>query len=312
MRRLANWLGAALLLVAVGCKGKKSAASHEATRDAGDAGAMSPARPAETVLVSELAIQRVDPTSPVDIDDNLLARELGMMLAESEPFAAAAEDVPAGRLAVPARVVATINYDVVDGGPARGRAVVVAVEVMIDWKSGERLAPGENIIVERPLAAGDRREAVIPEIIEAALFQAGKGLIEKEGLRQADDAAVLAALDVADVDQVAWALDLVAERRLRAALDRAITLLDSGDEPVRAAALRALVSLRDPRAVEPLAKRADFKDPDRLKTIIEAVTAIGGDDAAQFLELVADHPDADVRQRASEGLERIKKSRRRR
>jgi hypothetical protein len=254
----------------------------------------------------------VDPASPVQVDDNLLARELGMMLAESEPFATSAEDVPPGRRAAPARVVATINYDVVDGGAGSGRAVVVAIELTLDWQSGERVTPSENVLVERPVGPSDRRETVVPEVIEAALLQAGKGLIEKEALRQADDAAVLAALDHADLDRIAWALDLVADRRLAGGFDRAVALLDSGNEAVRMAAMRALVALRDPRAVEPLAKRADFKDHDRLRTIIEAVTAIGGDDAAEFLELVATgHPDADLQQRASEGLARIKKSRRR-
>ncbi|HUS68098.1 MAG TPA: HEAT repeat domain-containing protein [Kofleriaceae bacterium] len=288
------------------CKGKQHAPTH---RDADDA-AVEMSRdehPLETVLVTELAIQRVDPAQPVEIDDNALARELGMMLAESEPFAAAAEDVPPGRRAVSARVVATVNYDLATGS-AGGRAVVVAVELALDWQSGERVTPSENVLVERPFGAGDRREAVVPEIIEAALLQAGKGLIEKEALRQADDAAVLGALDDSDLDKVAWALDLVADRGLEGGFDRAVALLDSGDEAVRTAAMRALVALRDPRAVEPLAKRADFKDPARLRTIIEAVTAIGGDDAAEFLELVATgHSDPDLRQRATEGLARIKR-----
>jgi hypothetical protein len=308
---LSPWIGAALAIGAIGCKGRKGGAHHEAHdgRAVGDAAPMSTdAQRPETVLVSELAIQRVDPAHPVPVDDNALARSLGMMLAESEPFAAAAEDVPTGRTAVPARVVATVNYDVVDGGPKKGRGVVVAAEVMIDWKGGERVSPSENVIVERALGPGDQAAVVVPELMEAALLQAGKGLIEKEALRQAEDAAVLRALDAADVDQVAWALELVADRRLAAALDRAITLLDSGDDTVKAAALRALVSLRDPRAVEPLTKRADFKDPERLRTIIEAVTAIGGEEAAGFLELVVDHPDPDVRKRAAEGLGRIRRA----
>lgn len=299
-----------MLLLAVAaaaaCKGKKQAAR----RDVGDDAAVEMSRddhPPETVLVTELAIQRVDPAQPVAVDDNLLARELGMMLAESEPFAATPDDVPAGRRAAQARVVATVNYDLAEGAGG-ARAVVVAVELTLDWQSGERLTPSENVLVERPVGAGDKREAVVPEVIEAALLQAGKGLIEKEALRQADDAAVLAALDHTDLDRVAWALDLVGDRRLSAGFDRAIALLDSGDEAVRTAAMRALVALRDPRAVEPLARRADFKDPARLRTIIEVVSAIGGDEAAEFLELVATgHSDPDLRQRAAEGLARLKR-----
>src|SRR5687768_14237590 len=119
-----TWIGALALAAAVapGCKGKKQAAP--ARRDAGgdDAAAQMSReeRPPETVLVTELAIQRVDPDDPVAVDDNLLARELGMMLAASEPFAATPDDVPAGRRAAQARVVATINHDIVSG--AAGRA----------------------------------------------------------------------------------------------------------------------------------------------------------------------------------------------
>lgn len=286
------------------------------TRDAapGDAGAApgggTTRHQKETVLLSELAIRRVDPARPVELMEDVLARELGMMLAATDEFAANADDVPAGRVAAPARLVATITYDVVDGGPAKGKGIVVAVEAEIEWQAGDRLAPRENVLVERALAAGDekRLDALVSELVLASLLQAGKGLVDKEALRQADDADVIAAVGSGDSDRMAWALDLVADRRLVSALDAVVAQLDSGEPAVRDAALRALVALGDARAVGPLVKRADFRDPERMKTIVEAVTAIGGDEAVDFLEMVATgHSDRDMRERAAEGLERLKR-----
>ena len=47
-----------------------------------------------------------------------------------------------------------------------------------------------------------------------------------------------------------------------------------------------------------------------MRLVIEAVSAIGGDEAAEFLEYVATgHSDSDLRSRAREGLERIGRQR---
>ncbi len=251
------------------------------------------------------------------------------LLTSSGAFVADEAKVPAGRVPVQAEVDVTVRYDVVTApaaadakagkpgkpgkatrpGKAGLRAAMVAVEAEVDWKaSGDRPQPRENVLVERPLERGDeaRLDELVFRLVADALEVAGRGLADQETLRQGDDGAVLAALGSDDADMVLWALDVSADRRLAPAFDRAVALLGATDLGVRGAALRFLVALRDPRAVQPLARRADFADPDTMRQLVEAVTAIGGPEAVEFLEMVAGgHDDRDMRERAREGLERL-------
>jgi DNA-binding helix-hairpin-helix protein with protein kinase domain len=305
-------LAAALVAAAViGCgRDRETRSGRARARDAGAAPA-SGSRAKETAVLTGVAIQRIDPARPRPIRDEELSARLGKLLTDSPAFAAEGEALPAGRTAVPAAVEVTLRYDVVSppGGGKRGRVAVVGVEAELDWKTdGERLEARENVLVERPVERRDeaRLDQVVVEAVTNAVELAGRGLVAKETLRQSEDRAVLAALDSDDADTALWALDLCATRRLKAAFDRAVALLDARDPGVQAAALRVLVALRDPRAVEPLARRADFADAQTMHALVEAVTAIGGQEAIEFLELIASgHDQAEMRQRAREGLERL-------
>jgi hypothetical protein len=298
--------------LASGCKrggaGKARDGGPGATAPAATPADAGPARRVpETAVIGDLAIRRLDPKDlKAELKDEDLAGAIGSALSASKAFAASDAEVPAGRTGVPAQISVTITYDLVKA--SRGQSIVCAVEAAIEWQRGQRLTPRENVLAERPVPAsgGKRAPAIAAELITQSVIEAARGLVGKEELRQGDDAAVSKALDDPDPDVVLWSLELVAERRMVAAFDRALALLRAEDSGVRAAALRALVALRDPRAVEPLAKMANFSNPEELKMVIEAVTAIGGDEAAEFLEYLATgHSDGDVRSRAREGLERI-------
>jgi hypothetical protein len=316
MIRVAAALVAALAVLAPGaaCKKKRSPSPGPASSTDGEADPVQrhdPAAGPETAVVAEVMIRRVDPERAIELDDTALATSLGQQLVAESAFAGREEDVPAGRAALPARVVATVSYDLVEAG-ARGPAIVCAVEAAIEWRQGSRLAAAENVLIERPLAAGERARyaELVLETLERALAQAGAGLIAKESMRQGGEAEVVTGLQAPDPDLVVWALELVAERSLTAGFDKTVELLDARDPAVSAAALRALVALGDPRAVEPLARRAECGDHDSLRVVIEALGAIGGEDAAEFLELLATgHPDGDIRQRATEALERAARPR---
>lgn len=305
MRQLAVVL-AFLAATAPGCK---RSGARAAARDGGpartDAG---PARRVpETAVISDVSI-RVAPSTalPADIPERDLAAATGSVLSRSKAFAASQAEVPHGRTGVAARVSLTITYDQVDA--PTGRSIVCAVEASLDWQAGERLTPRANVLAEKPLAPGDQKRApeLAVEMIQQSVIEAARELVAKEELRQGEDPAVLAGLGSDDSDVVLWSLELVADRKLRGGFDRALALLEAKDAGVRAGALRALVALKDPRAVGPLAKMANFSNPEELRMVVEAVSAIGGDEAAEFLEYVATgHSDPDLRNRAREGLERI-------
>jgi hypothetical protein len=310
MRRFAVALALLVAAASLGCKRSGPAAQRDGGPTAAPAGDAGPAaRAGETTVIGDIAIRRVDPTAfKVEMADRDLAAAVAGVLRGSKAFAPSLAEVPAGRTGVPARVTLDITYDQVVA--PSGRALVCAVEAAIDWQSGgERLIPRSNVLAEKPLATTSdqqRARAIAGEMIQQSVIEAGRELVVKEELRQGEDAAVEKGLDSTDPDVVLWSLELVAERRLKAAFERALSLLKAKDAGVRAAALRALVALKDPRAVAPLAKMANFSNTEELRLVIEAVSAIGGDEAAEFLEYVATgHSDADLRNRAREGLERI-------
>jgi hypothetical protein len=301
--RIARALLAASLVVS-GCRRSEEAkpADAGAPRAAPERAARSP----ETAVLTGVTMRWTE-KPPAGLRQEELSSRLGALLLASPAFAAEGEVVPPGRVAVPAAVELIVHREEVEQGKAL--VVMVGIEAEVVWKAdGDRIKPRENVLFPGRLERRDRTklDEVVVRLAGDAIDAAARGLIAKETLRQGDDAAVLAGLDDPEPDAVLWALDLAAERQLHAAFDRAIALLDAPDAGVQAAALRVLVALRDPRAVKALARRADFADPDTMRALVEAVTAIGGPEAIEFLELVASgHADADMRQRAQEGLERL-------
>ena len=302
-------LAVALAFLVAAAPGCKRSGGRAARDDAGPAvtDAAPSRRALETAVISDVAIRAAQPAViKADMPERDLAAAFGAVLSRSKAFAASQAEVLAGRTGVPARVSLTITYDQVDA--PTGRSIVCAVEAAIDWQGGERLTPRANVLAEKPLAPADVKRApqLAVEMVQQAVIEAAHELASKEELRQGEDAAVLAGLDADDPDVALWCLELVADRKLRGGFDRALALLKHKDAGVRAAALRALVALKDPRAVGPLAKMANFSNPEELRMVVEAVSAIGGDEAAEFLEYVATgHSDADLRNRAREGLERL-------
>ena len=197
----------------------------------------------------------------------------------------------------------------VEGTVGGGSSLLTAIEARLRFLDSEASLPvQENIVLERPLLKGDTKQlpALIVEQAAGAMTAAGNGILAKEQLRRAPDAEVISALSGSDQDTTAWALAVAGERRLTEAVEAAIASLESESEQVRDAAFGALVAIRSERAIDALAKQVDFRDYDQVRTTIEAVSAIGGADATEFLEFVASgHPDPGIRERASEALKRI-------
>jgi hypothetical protein len=110
-----------------------------------------------------------------------------------------------------------------------------------------------------------------------------------------------------DPAAVHWALTLIADRGPTPGLAALVVPHLRGEEPIRDAAITALVALRDPIAVPALTDLTDLADRSALSTIVEAVIAIGGDDARDYLGVMASHRDPVIAQHAKEGLARLDK-----
>jgi len=82
-----------------------------------------------------------------------------------------------------------------------------------------------------------------------------------------------------------------------------IRLLRSDDAAMRDRAIGALAAIRDRRAVKPLTEVARFRDVSDLPKVLDAVAAIGGDEARSYLEFVASgHEDLEIREIAKQAL----------
>jgi HEAT repeat protein len=102
------------------------------------------------------------------------------------------------------------------------------------------------------------------------------------------------------------AIRVAAARKLRDEVPSLVALLSDDEETIRDAALGALVELRDPRAVPALTKTKSMKDGREMRKIIDALAAIGGQEAGDYLSFVADaHEDEEIRKMAKAALFRL-------
>ena len=309
----------AIIALAGSCKSDRGSGKTSAEKEADESPAVvaladtaKPDTRPELIVLSGVRIAVNDPKGrpAVELYPHQLAQQIGHQLAESGFFAADESAVPSGHRGRHARLDVTIDYDVVERRrPRKSMSALVAIESQIVWEDdSEDFAPGENIAAERTLRRAERKnaEGVMAEHAAESLTQVGRGLIIKERVRSGGIAGLRRGLADADVDVVLWSLDLAGERKAVELFDVLVGKLASPDVMIRDRSITALVALGDRRAVDPLTKSVRFDDLDLLRTIIEAVVALGGTDAREYLEFLASgHEEEDIRERAREGLGRL-------
>jgi hypothetical protein len=288
-----------------------AAARVEPASDAAGLPVSNPER--ERAVLRRVQVKTVDATHgpSVALDPRLLGQRLGGQLGASGVFAAEGETVEAPREARPAVLDVVVGYDVMSEGSEGGPAVIAMVEATLEWQDRRGgLRPAMRVLAERSVRGDARAKwpGIILGHVERALADAGAGLIEKESLRTGPAAPVIAALAHEDLDVRVWALAVVADRRLAEAYDTVVGRLASELEEERDAVIGALVGLGDPRGVAALTRHVDFHDYASMRRILDAVAAIGGDEAVAYLEFVASgHPDAEIRQQAQQARERLRR-----
>ncbi len=268
---------------------------------------------AQTMVLRQVLVEVSDPATAYPIDRRLLAKRLGRSLLASRWLVAREGDVPDGHR--PRRVEAMLNlsYDVTPPQGGSEGELVVALEVTLEFiENRSELKPRVALIVQDALIGTSEEEISmeLAALAQAALDSVSESLVERERLRRASHEELLSQLSVGtdDAGLKIWGLQLAEDRSLREAVPAGIEALSHSDEHVRAAAITMLVSLKDPRAVSALSKDIDFKDYENLRVVLEAVSAIGGEDAIEFLEFVASgHPEEDIRARAKENMEELRR-----
>jgi hypothetical protein len=164
-------------------------------------------------------------------------------------------------------------------------------------------------LAERAYRRGEAEDAVAKAgraHVERALGDVLQGLLAKLRIHQGDSKQLLAALADADFDLRAEAVRVAGLRRERAAVPALCQLLKSEDADLRDLALGALVEIGDRSAVPALTRAAPFRDVRELPKILDAVAALGGDEARAYLEFVAtSHDQETIRELAREALGRF-------
>lgn len=126
-------------------------------------------------------------------------------------------------------------------------------------------------------------------------------------LDDADVSTLQAKLKDSDLAMQNAAVRLLVRKRDVAALPVLLARLSSDDVDVLRTAVGQLVELRAPEAVNPLIEAAHLKGPVFEREVVFAVSAIGGDDAEAYLDLVSSgHDDPLIRASAEQALKELR------
>jgi hypothetical protein len=291
---------AVLAVVAASCKGREAkkeaaeAGTEVASSFVADAAGVS--RVPETIVLDAIEV-KLRGAAETALASRELGRELGRCVMDAHSIVALAHQVPAGREPRHARML----LEVAAQKPAGGQIVVV-MDAQLAWEQGEGPAPSATVTGTATPAGGNVDTAVI-----AVVDQLRDGVCADLGARvrlwAADDLTPY--LTGEDPAAAHWALVLVADRGPVPGLASHVVPHLRGAEPLRDAAITALVALGDPAAVPALTDLTDLADRTALTTIVEAVIAIGGDDARDYLGVMSSHRDPTIAQHAKDGLARL-------
>jgi hypothetical protein len=268
----------------------------------------------EVIRIQQISVEAAawPENAGAPLEDRILAGRIWEGLAQSADFEAVGRRPPPDAAGVVRRRRARLRtiYGV-EEVPAAGKTPGVlraTATLTVEWADdldGPELWSAVGCDGEAPKDK-THLPGVASALVECALERAAQDLIVKEQIRHADLAAVLKVLDASDAEVRAVAFAAIGDRHLAGALPRLVELLRSPDELVRDGAIGALVALRDRRAVKPLTTLAEFKDLDLMRRIIDAVGTIGGEEAHDYLALVASgHEVPIIRELAQDALGRM-------
>jgi hypothetical protein len=283
---------ALLLVVAAGSACRRKAATG-------------PRQPA--LRLGEVTI-RVEGGDPA-LDEARLAERLRMQFQASGLITAAADAADMSPVVRLAGRVATEIVEADHKGLCRA-AVSLAITTRPSDAPGalneEITAGGEEKFDVGP--ASDRR-AIAANLAERTATDLLGAYLQRTRLRWAPAAELHVALaSDAATPLREEAARQVGVRQLREEAPRLLVLLDDPDEATRDAALGALIALRDTRAVAKLTRDRSLRDRHEMLKILDAISLIGGEEAAEYLAFVADsHDDADIRQAAREARDRLQR-----
>jgi hypothetical protein len=294
-------LALVLLLVATACK-KKGGPAEE------------PPLPDITPVLGSVTVQDLTPPEilpEAHVDTAALGVRIEERLRGSGVFAA-----PSGTGAPPgvptARVRADLATEAVEHeGKGAARAVIrFRVDTRPSELAGRHWSDDVQAQAETQFALDAKvdRKAVFTKLISRMLDDLTASYLTRQQLWKGGPKEIGAALNADAGEAKAEAIRVVAHRRMTSEVPALLKLLSHEEEPIRDAALGALVAMRERRAVGELAKQRSMRDQREMRKILDAISMLGGDEAVEYLSFVADaHEDEEIKQMAKKALERLKR-----
>jgi len=200
---------------------------------------------------------------------------------------------------------------------------IVEVQGLLELDSGRGRGRGtatvaiESSRFEGPVQAVRSFEGTIAGTadrgpFEKALGRAVDAAAGLESLRRLPPAGLRDALSTEDPERLVVAARALGSHHRPEDVPAVVGLLRHTSPAVREAATGALVVLGDPSAVRALIDTDDTHDPLSTIRILDAVAALGGDEATAWVEFVATgHPLETVRRTAHQARRRMARSERR-
>ncbi len=308
--------------MALGCKsGQESEPSKKSPAPAPASAVSAPTDAAAKVkpkprraMLDSIAILPDHPSKrKLEIYPERLAKVLGKELTDTDWFGAETRPLPAGVEGRKATIRVRIKYDYELDKRTSILVTLTAVDAEVIWEDGGGdMRPREKVLLKRTMTKKQRTMDVaehVAEQIAAAVMLAGKGLVEKAKLLEADRDRLLIVMGKLDDDIVMWALAVAGQRKIQSLFDTVVGLLKSKHRNVREAAVGCLIELGDRRAVPHLTKLVKFRDHRLLIIVIDAVASLGGQEAVEFLDfLKSGHGTSEVRDAASQALKRMQRT----
>ncbi|MBL8936660.1 MAG: HEAT repeat domain-containing protein [Archangium sp.] len=218
----------------------------------------------------------------------------------------------------------------VNGAEDKGSSVKpwrVAIAARIDEPDPQAELPGSAIVAlslrqkgapdlleveasEQTKAESNQIEAVQAAAVKAldlCLAQVAAEARASIELEKLTDDAIAKRVDDREPGVQAAAVRILARRHHPAALPALLKRLESDDLGVLRRTVGLLVELKDPAAVPAIIEASRAKNPVVQREIVFALSAIGGDDAEAYLDVVASgHDDPLVRSSAEKALAELR------
>ncbi len=202
---------------------------------------------------------------------------------------------------------------------ARAGASALDYDSAVAAQKAPELARLQHVgVVERPLSGEkDADTAAWGQLARRAINESAHTLGEQLQLLGSPSTRLLTVIadGKAESDVRGIAAQLLALRREQAAVPALIALIKEKElaPGLRDQAIGALVELGDRRAVRPLLDTARFNDEVEMGKVVEAVAALGGEEARSYLQFVAaSHSDRRIKSEAQAALTHLQQREQRR